>query len=91
MANTDYEKALRLGQKEYRSRLTNGEYPYLPVLDDLLSHTDIETRTDLGLIDIPLEAHCRHKYAGTHNCLCRQLYAAFGGYNRICLKMDASL
>lgn len=55
MANTDYEKALRLGQKEYRSRLTNGEYPYLPVLDDLLSHTDIETRTDLGLIDIPLE------------------------------------
>lgn len=55
MASSDYEKALRLGQKEYRSRLTNGEYPYLPVLDDLLSHTDIETRTDLGLVDIPLE------------------------------------
>ena len=39
MASSDYEKALRLGQKEYRSRLTNGEYPYLPVLDDLLSRT----------------------------------------------------
>lgn len=55
MSNADYEKAYKMGQKEYHSRVTRGEYPYLPVLDDLLSHTDIETRTELGLIDIPLE------------------------------------
>lgn len=55
MSNSDYDKALRMGQKEYHAQLSKGAYPYLPVLDDLLSHTDIETRTELGLLDIPLE------------------------------------
>lgn len=55
MSIEDYDKAQRLGQKEYRSQVSRGNYPYLPVLDDILSHTEIETRVDLGLIDIPLE------------------------------------
>lgn len=55
MTGDEYDKALRLGQKEYRAQVSRGSHPYLPVLDDILSHIDIETRTDLGLIDIPLE------------------------------------
>ncbi len=55
MAFEDYDKALRLGQKEYRARVAKGDYPYLPVLDDILSRTEIESRVDLGLVDIPLE------------------------------------
>ena len=37
MSTAEYEKAYRMGQKEYHYRLNRGEYPYLPVLDDLLS------------------------------------------------------
>lgn len=55
MSVDDYDKAQRLGQKEYRAQVSKGSYPYLPVLDDILSHVEIETRTDLGLVDIPLE------------------------------------
>ncbi|MBB5264920.1 basic membrane lipoprotein Med (substrate-binding protein (PBP1-ABC) superfamily) [Catenibacillus scindens] len=55
MSMEDYEKALRLGQKKYREQASSGNYPYLPVLDDLLAQTDIESRTSLGTIDVPLE------------------------------------
>ena len=55
MASADYEKALKMGQKKFRERTSRGKYPYLPVLDDILAQTDIETRTKLGTIDIPLE------------------------------------
>lgn len=55
MAFDDYDKALKLGQKEYRTQVAKGGYPYLPVLDDILSRTEIESRQDLGLVDIPLE------------------------------------
>ncbi len=55
MSMEDYDKALRLGQKKYREQASSGNYPYLPVLDDLLAQTDIESRTNLGTIDIPLD------------------------------------
>ena len=29
----EYIKALKTGEKEYKSRLAAGEYPYLPALD----------------------------------------------------------
>lgn len=55
MSMEDYEKALKAGQKDYHSLVYKGAYPYLPVLDDILSRTDIESRIDLGIIDIPAE------------------------------------
>ena len=55
MSMEDYEKALKMGQKKYREQASSGNYPYLPVLDDLLAQTDIESRTKLGTIDIPLD------------------------------------
>lgn len=55
MSLEDYDKALRQGQKKYRELASSGNYPYLPVLDDLLAQTDIENRTNLGTIDIPLD------------------------------------
>ena len=48
-------EALKMGQKKYREQASSGNYPYLPVLDDLLAQTDIESRTKLGTIDIPLD------------------------------------
>lgn len=55
MAIEDYYKAQKLGLKEYKTQTAKNEPPYLPVLDDILKSYDIETRTDLGLIDIPLD------------------------------------
>ncbi len=55
MALYDYSGALRLGKKQYHASVSKGEYPYLPVLDDILANTDIVSEVDLGLIDVPLE------------------------------------
>lgn len=35
--------------------MAKGEYPYLPVLDDILSYTDIISEVNLGLMDVPLD------------------------------------
>ena len=55
MSDVEYDKAYKLGQKEYNAQVSKGQYPYLPVLDDILSNIEIETRTNLGLVDIPLD------------------------------------
>lgn len=54
MAYEDYMKAQKLGLKAYKSATAHGRYPYLPVLDDILSHTDIECEVKLGVSNIPL-------------------------------------
>lgn len=54
MALYDYVGALRKGRKQYQASVSKGEYPYLPVLDDILSYTDIVSEVNLGLMDIPL-------------------------------------
>ncbi len=55
MALYDYDRALRLGRKQYQASLMKGEHPYLPVLDDILSYTDIVSEVNVGLVDIPLK------------------------------------
>ena len=54
MSYTEYEKAEKLGKKAYRLATLSGAYPYLPVLDDILSMADIRGETNLGLVNIPL-------------------------------------
>ncbi len=55
MSFTDYEKAEKLGKKAYRAATLSGAYPYLPVLDDILSMADIRSEVSLGLVNIPLD------------------------------------
>lgn len=55
MALYDYMGALKLGRRQYQSALLKGEYPYLPVLDEILANSDIVSEVSLGLIDVPLE------------------------------------
>lgn len=55
MALYDYMGALKLGRRSYQSALMKGEYPYLPVLDEILANTDIVSEVSLGLLDVPLE------------------------------------
>ena len=54
MAYEDYMKAQKMGLKAYKAATSRGQYPYLPVLDDILSHTDIECEVKLGISNIPL-------------------------------------
>lgn len=49
-----YNKALKAGHKYYKTALAKGEYPYLPVLDEIMDESSIAARMDLGVISIPL-------------------------------------
>ena len=50
-----YTKARRQGEKSYKDALARGEYPYIQVLEEIISHTEIITQVDLGLVEIPIE------------------------------------
>lgn len=55
MSYDDYSNALRAGQKEYRAHILKGDYPYLPVLDEILTYVKVEYEVSLGLCEVPLE------------------------------------
>lgn len=55
MSMEDYQKALRLGQKQYRACVARGDYPYLQVLDDILENVQVQSEYSLGLVNIPTE------------------------------------
>ncbi len=67
MALYDYSRALKSGRKQYQASLLKGEYPYLPVLDDILSYTDIVSEVNIGLVDIPLNRIIGTKTKGRTN------------------------
>ncbi|MDO5156024.1 MAG: BMP family ABC transporter substrate-binding protein [Eubacteriales bacterium] len=54
MSFEEYLKAQKLGLKAFKSATSKGQYPYLPVLDEILSHVDIDGEVSLGTINIPL-------------------------------------
>lgn len=54
MAYEEYLKAQKMGLKAFKSATSKGQYPYLPVLDEILSHADIDGEVNLGIINIPL-------------------------------------
>lgn len=67
MALYDYMNASKRGRKRYQESLNKGEYPYLPVLDNILSYTEIASEVSLGLMDIPLEKIIGTKTEGRTN------------------------
>lgn len=63
----EYEKARKMAQKQYRSSVSAGKYPYLPALDDMLPYEDIVSESYLGIVDIPLDQIAGTKTAGRQN------------------------
>ena len=59
-----YQKAQKMGQRDYREKTAAGESPYLPVLDDLLKNVQVENQLPLGLIEVPLDLMVGTKTAG---------------------------
>lgn len=71
MAYEDYIKAQKLALKTFKTSIARGQSPYLPVLDEILSHADIECEVSLGIINIPL-----NQVVGTSNFGRTQAFAS---------------
>ena len=70
-AAEQYEKALKLGQKNHRERVHLGQYPYPQVLDEIIDDSMIAGRVDLGVIEIPTE-----KIVGTKTARRKSAFSA---------------
>jgi basic membrane lipoprotein Med (substrate-binding protein (PBP1-ABC) superfamily) len=55
MSVQKYNEAQRAGKKEYKANIAHGKFPYLPVLDEILSQEEIAGEVPLGLVTVPLE------------------------------------
>lgn len=51
----EYIEAKKLGERSYREALGQGAYPYLPALQELLSHVTIVSEVNLGTKEIPAD------------------------------------
>lgn len=67
MYREEYEKAYKLAIKDFRIKTLKGMYPYLQVLDDILSYTDVSSEINLGLLDIHINQVAGTKTAGRTN------------------------
>lgn len=54
-ASAQYAQALKVGQKTYKECVLKGRYPYLQILDEILTDSMVAGRVDMGVIDIPSE------------------------------------
>lgn len=63
----EYEKAVKLGKKDYQQRLTRGEKPTLQVLDDILPSKGSYSEMPLGIVQIPIEQIVGTKTNGRSN------------------------
>nr|WP_296266772.1 BMP family ABC transporter substrate-binding protein [uncultured Merdimonas sp.] len=81
MALTDYEKAYKLGKKDYQYRALHGLRPTLEVLDDILPPRGSYSEVPLGLVQIPLDQVVGTKTNGRSN--------AFSGNFMPILKADS--
>lgn len=55
MGELVYGEALKRGRKEQKKCILLGRFPYLPVLDEILTQQNILTEQNLGLVQIPLD------------------------------------
>ena len=66
-----YKEALKQGKKEYRACISKGEYPYLPVLDEILADRLPGGERDLGITQIPTEFIAGTKTSGRASVFAR--------------------
>lgn len=67
MSLIDYEKAQKLGKKEYQYRMMHGLRPTLEVLDDILPGWGSFSEVSLGLVQIPADQIVGTKTGGRSN------------------------
>lgn len=67
MALEDYNKAYRMGKREYQHRLMRGQLPTLKVLDEILPPKGFYSEVPLGLVQIPVNQIVGTKTGGRSN------------------------
>lgn len=67
MSLIEYEKAYKLGKKDYQSRLMHGQQPTLKVLDDILPCDKQYKEVSLGTVQIPMNRIVGTKTGGRSN------------------------
>ncbi len=60
MTSNDYIRAKRMGGKAFRRALTEGRYPYLPALDEIIPRRQELKTESIGVCEVPAEL-----FAGT--------------------------
>ena len=71
MPDPHYWDAYKLGSREYRACVSRGEYPYLPILDELLPDHSKTDEVDLGILQVPAEKIVGTKTRGRSNTFAR--------------------
>lgn len=89
MGETEYTKALKLGERAYRAATLKGEYPYLPALDEFLQSSDIQTEAYLGLMEIPLDQIVGTKTIGRANSFARNFMPIMKEKSEFAMKWEA--
>ncbi|MBQ6591061.1 MAG: BMP family ABC transporter substrate-binding protein [Lachnospiraceae bacterium] len=64
---TDYARAKKLGEKEYRRAVARGQYPYLPSLEEMVRDVDRYPEIPLGVREIPLDMIAGTRTSGRQN------------------------
>ncbi len=82
----EYVKAQRAGEKEYDYCTSKGLYPYLTYLDDILSHVEVEYKTKLGLVEIPIDQIVGTCNANRSNAFARNFMPLLGKDTEFALK-----
>ena len=67
MALEDYNKAYRMGKREYQYRMMKGQLPTLQVLDEILPPKGFYSEVPLGLVQIPVNQIVGTKTGGRSN------------------------
>ena len=55
MASEEYIKAQKIGTRQVRHAVSEGRYPYLPALDDIVGKGDIAGEYPVGMTEVPLK------------------------------------
>lgn len=74
----DYEKAKKLGEREYRRRLVKGQYPYLPSLDEMVSEIGRMPEIILGTAEIPMDMIVGTRTSGRKNAFAANFMPLMG-------------
>ena len=62
-----YKEALKQGQKEKRHLISRGQYPYLPVMEEMMSKERLNTGKSIGVMQVPAEFIVGTKTEGRTN------------------------
>lgn len=89
MSIESYDKAHKLALKQFRSDSSKGIYPYLQVLDEILSYTNTAAEIELGLTDIPLELIAGTKSAGRTNAFASNFMPLLPDHSEFAIKWSS--